>query len=405
MVPPIVIPGMSTRGITSNRALTEENSTTKDTKTTKGGRRAALIGTKVQLLRIAALPFVLFVPFVVKLPRTFAEPRWPAISAVVSVDGINAANVARFFRERVPGGDVALEFSLISGGRSNLTYLVRGGERTWVLRRPPLGHVLPTAHDMAREYRVLAALADTNVPVARPIALCEDAAVNDMPFYVMEYRPGVVLAQTLPAGYAESEEARRSICLAMIDTLVSLHALDYRALGLEGFGHPDGYLERQVRRWSQQWERSKTGELPEIDDLAARLRAALPSSPPPTIVHGDFRLGNLALDPQDPGRVLAVFDWEMATLGDPLADLGYTLIYWADPEDRIDPSNIGSVSPFTTLPGFLRRADLIAEYARRSGRDVSAVDFYQVLALYKLAIISEGIYARYLQGKTLGAGF
>ena len=319
--------------------------------------------------------------------------------------GINAANVARFFREHVPGGDVGLEFSLISGGRSNLTYLVRGGEQAWVLRRPPLGHVLPTAHDMAREYRVLAALADTDVPVARPIALCQDAAVNDMPFYVMEYRPGVVLAHELPAGFADSETARRRISAAMIDTLVRLHALDYRALGLDGFGHPEGYLERQVRRWAQQWERSQTGPLPEIDVLAARLRAALPESPPPTIVHGDFRLGNLALDPHDPGRVVAVFDWEMATLGDPLADLGYTLIYWADPGDAIDPLSIGSVSPFTTLPGFLRRAELVTEYARRSGRDVAAVDFYQVLALYKLAIISEGIYARYLQGKTLGDGF
>jgi aminoglycoside phosphotransferase (APT) family kinase protein len=325
--------------------------------------------------------------------------------AMPDVPGINAANVARFFRERVPGGDVELAFSLISGGRSNLTYLVRGGERTWVLRRPPLGHVLPTAHDMEREYRVLAALADTDVPVARPIALCEDAAVNDMPFYVMEYRPGVVLAHELPAGFADTPGARRRISLAMIETLVRLHAIDYRAVSLEGFGHPEGYLERQVRRWAQQWERSQTGALPEIDALAARLRAALPVSPPPTIVHGDFRLGNLALDPHDPGRVVAVFDWEMSTLGDPLADLGYTLIYWADPDDRFDPASVGSVAPFTALPGFLRRADLVAEYARRSGRDVGAVDFYQVLALYKLAIISEGIYARYLQGKTLGEGF
>ena len=321
------------------------------------------------------------------------------------VTGINAANVAAFFREHVAGGDVELEFSLISGGRSNLTYLVRGGERCWVLRRPPLGHVLPTAHDMAREYRVLVALADTDVPVARPFALCEDPAVNDMPFYVMEYRPGVVLAHELPAGFAETPAERRRISLALIDTMVRLHAIDYRAAGLEGFGHPEGYLERQVRRWGQQWERSKTGELPEIDALAARLRAALPESPSPTIVHGDFRLGNMGLDPRDPGRVLAVFDWEMATLGDPLADLGYTLIYWADPDDRIDSASVGGVSPFTTLPGFFRRAELVAEYARRSGRHVGAVDFYQVLALYKLAIISEGIYARYLQGKTLGEGF
>jgi aminoglycoside phosphotransferase (APT) family kinase protein len=324
---------------------------------------------------------------------------------MADVPGIKSAPVARFFREHVPGGDVPLAFSLISGGRSNLTYLVRGGGREWVLRRPPLGHVLPTAHDMAREYRVLAALADSDVPVARPIALCEDATVNDMPFYVMEYRPGIVLAQSLPAGFAETEGDRRRLSAAMIETLVRLHAIDYRAVGLQGFGHPDGYLERQVRRWAQQWERSKTGALPEIDVIAARLRAALPVSPGPTIVHGDFRLGNLALDAADPGRVIAVFDWEMATLGDPLADLGYTLIYWSDPGDCIDEVSIGSVSPFTALPGFLRRAALVEEYARRSGRDVGAIDFYQVLALYKLAIISEGIYARFLQGKTLGEGF
>ena len=321
------------------------------------------------------------------------------------IAGINHSAVARFFAERIPGGDVALQFSLISGGRSNLTYLVEGGGRSWVLRRPPLGHVLPTAHDMAREYRVLAALADTDVPVARPLALCEDAAVNDMPFYVMEYRPGVVLAHSLPDGYAAAEADRRRISEAMIDTMARLHAIDYRAVGLAEFGRPEGYVERQVRRWAQQWERSRTAPLPAIETLAARLAAALPASPPPTIVHGDFRLGNLALAPDDPGRVLAVFDWEMATLGDPLSDLGYTLIYWADPGDEIDAASIGSVSPFTQLPGFLRRAELIEAYARRSGRDVEAIDFYQVLALYKLAIIAEGIFARYLQGKTLGEGF
>ena len=318
------------------------------------------------------------------------------------IAGINVANVTRFFAERVPGGDVPLAFSLISGGRSNLTYLVRGGGREWVLRRPPLGHVLPTAHDMTREYRVLAALADTEVPVARPLALCEDAAVNDMPFYVMEYRPGIVLALAPPPGYAETPAARRAISLALVDTMVRLHAVDYRAVGLEGFGHPEGYLERQVRRWAQQWERSKTSALPEIDVLAERLRAALPTSPPATIVHGDFRLGNLALDPHDPGRVIAVFDWEMATLGDPLADLGYTLIYWADPDDALDAASIGSVSPFTAAPGYLRRAELVEEYARRSGRDVDHVDFYLVLAFTKLAVIAEGILKRFQLGQDAG---
>jgi aminoglycoside phosphotransferase (APT) family kinase protein len=319
--------------------------------------------------------------------------------------GVQYENVSRFFRAHVPGGDCALTFTLISGGRSNLTYLVRGGGREWVLRRPPLGHVLPTAHDMVREHRVLAALRGTDVPAPRPIALCEDPTVNDMPFYVMEYCPGVILAQDLPTGYASCAEDRRRISVALVDTLVRLHAVDYRTVGLEGFGHPEGYLERQVRRWSQQWERSQTSPLPEIDELIRRLRAALPESPPPTIVHGDYRLGNMALDPSDPGRVVAIFDWEMATLGDPLADLGYTLIYWTESGDAAQAGSIGTASQCTALPGFFTRAEIISEYARRSGRNTDAIEFYQVLALYKLAVISEGIYARYLQGKTLGAGF
>jgi aminoglycoside phosphotransferase (APT) family kinase protein len=322
-----------------------------------------------------------------------------------SIAGIHLENVSRFFRDHVPGGNCTLTFSLISGGRSNLTYLVRGGAREWVLRRPPLGHVLPTAHDMAREYRVLSALAPTDVPAPRPLALCEDPAVNDMPFYVMSYCPGVILATDLPTGFATAEEDRRRISLALVDTLVRLHAVDFRTVGLAEFGHPEGYLERQVRRWSQQWERSQTAALPEIDELIRRLRAALPESPPPTIVHGDYRLGNMALDPHDPGRVVAIFDWEMATLGDPLADLGYTLIYWVEAGDPPSDGGVGAMPSFTAQPGFLSRAQIAAEYATRSGRSIDSVEFYQVLALYKLAVISEGIYARYLQGKTFGAGF
>lgn len=321
------------------------------------------------------------------------------------IPGVHYENVGRFFRDHVPGGDCKLSFELIAGGKSNVTYLVRGGGREWVLRRPPLGHVLPTAHDMAREYRILTALRDTDVPVPRTIALCTDESVNDAPFYVMQYTPGVVLLNELPAGYATTPADRHRMCEALVDTLVKLHAVDYRAAGLEDFGRPEGYLERQVRRWSQQWERSKTSELPEIEELIPRLQRALPDSPPPTIVHGDYRLGNMALDPHDPGRVVAVFDWEMSTLGDPLADLGYCLIYWVDRGDDFSTSSVGTASAFTALDGFMSRAELIQEYARRSGRDVSAADFYQVLALYKLAIISEGIYARFVQGKTLGDDF
>jgi aminoglycoside phosphotransferase (APT) family kinase protein len=320
------------------------------------------------------------------------------------IDGIHAENVGRFFRDSVPGGDQELIFELLAGGKSNLTYRVQGSgpdAPVWVLRRPPLGHVLPTAHDMTREYRVLSALADTEVPTPRTFALCEDPDVNGAPFYVMEFREGVVLSGALPDGFATTEAQRRDISNALVETLVELHAVVPARVGLGDFGRPDGYLERQVRRWSQQWERSKTDELPEIEELIRRLRVALPQSPAPTIVHGDYRLGNMALDRQDPSRVVAIFDWEMATLGDPLADLGYTLIYWTQPDDPGEP---GLSSP-TALPGFMSRPEIVAAYAKSSGRDTSAIDFYQVLALYKLAVISEGIYARYLQGKTLGEGF
>jgi aminoglycoside phosphotransferase (APT) family kinase protein len=316
--------------------------------------------------------------------------------------GIHAENVTRFLREQVPGARAPFAFELISGGRSNLTYLVRDAQgATFVLRRPPLGHVLPTAHDMAREFRVLRGLAGTDVPAPRPLALCEDASVNEMAFYVMTHCPGVVPSEGLPAGFAATPDERRRMGQALVDTLVRLHAVDFRAAGLSELGRPDGYLERQVRRWSQQWERSRTAPLPEVEELLRRLAAALPPSPAPAVVHGDYRLGNMAFAPADPGRVVAVFDWEMATLGDPLADLGYTLIYWKDPGDP----DYTRLPLFTDQPGFPRRAEIAEAYAKQSGRDVAHVDFYQVLALTKLAVISEGIYARHLQGKTLGPGF
>jgi aminoglycoside phosphotransferase (APT) family kinase protein len=319
--------------------------------------------------------------------------------------GINAAALSRFFVDHVPGASGPFDYELIAGGRSNLTYRVVAGGRSFVLRRPPLGHVLPTAHDMAREFRVLSALSPTDVPVPQTIALCEDNSVNGTPFYVMEYCEGMVIGEEMPEGYAETPAERRALSMAVADTLAKLHAVDYNAVGLGDFGRPEGYLERQVRRWGEQWERSKTRELAEIDEAIRRLKNAIPVSPAPTIVHGDYRIGNMILGLDDPGRVVALLDWEMATLGDPLSDLGYTLIYWVEPGDsekRIEAVTAGDI---TTREGFMTRAELIAEYARRSGQNVEHIDFYVALAFYKLAVICEGINARWLSGETVGDGF
>lgn len=319
--------------------------------------------------------------------------------------GIKYEAVSRFFAENVPGGDAPLAFSFISGGRSNLTYKAQNANGTWVLRRPPLGHVLPTAHDMAREYRVLSGMAKAGFPAPVPVALCEDPAVNDYPFYVMNFCEGVILVETIPPGFADDAERRRDIGHGLVETLVELHSIDYNAVGLGDFGRPEGYLERQLRRWSEQWARSETRPIAEMDELIRRLRDSIPQSPAPTIVHGDYRLGNMMLDANNPRRVVAVLDWEMATLGDPLSDLGYTLGYWGDMSDTPEYLAARTASAVTAQPGFHTRAELVEEYGRLSGRDVSGVEWYEIFATYKLAVIVEGIHARFLAGETVGGGF
>lgn len=321
--------------------------------------------------------------------------------AAETPDGLELSALREFLSSHVDGvADRPLHVDLIAGGRSNLTYLVGDGERRWVVRRPPLGHVLPTAHDMAREYRVLRALRDTDVPVPAALALCEDVDVIGAPFFVMEYVEGRVLrgADDI-ASLDERDSARCS--RELVDVLVRIHAVDFNAVGLGDFGRPDGFLERQVRRWSEQWERSKTRELPSVDELARRLRNAVPASPPPTIVHGDYRLDNTLLDPDDAGCIVAVLDWEMATLGDPLADLGLFLLYWGEADAQV----IATGQVILEQPGFFTTEEVIERYASASGRSVDNLDFYVALAAYKLAIIVEGIHARHLMGKTLGEGF
>ncbi|MCW2770137.1 MAG: acyl-CoA dehydrogenase [Aeromicrobium sp.] len=317
--------------------------------------------------------------------------------------GLDTAAVARWLSAVSPDAVAGpLEASLITGGKSNLTYLVTDGAHDYVVRRPPLGHVLATAHDMAREHRVMAALAGTAVPVPRMVALCEDVDVIGSPFYVMDRVVGTPYsraAQLEPLG----PERTRTITERMVDTLVDLHAIDYREVGLGEFGRPDGYLERQVRRWKKQLAASTSRELPGMDELVAHLESNIPASGDGTIVHGDFRLDNLLVEDD---RVTAVLDWEMSTLGDPLTDVAILLAYQQLAAAAPPSSSGGAVVTDAPLaPGYLSSDEVVARYATGSGRDVSDLGYHLSLAFFKLAVILEGIHLRHSQGQTVGAGF
>ncbi|MEU0004794.1 phosphotransferase family protein [Streptomyces sp. NPDC006314] len=286
---------------------------------------------------------------------------------------------------------------LIEGGRSNLTYALSDGTSKWVVRRPPLGHVLATAHDMKREYRVISALAPTPVPVPRPVLLCEDEEVLGAPFYVMEFVEGTpyrTAQQLAPLG----EERTRNAVLSLVDTLVELHAVDPAEVGLSDFGRPEGFLDRQLRRWGKQLDASRNRELPGIDELHAALGRDLPRSPAPAVVHGDYRLDNVLIGAGD--KIKAILDWEMSTLGDPLTDLGLLVMYSQPLHMPESP-----VSTTAEAPGHPSPQELIERYAARSGRDVSAVSWYTAFAWFKLAVILEGIHYRYTLGQTVGQGF
>jgi aminoglycoside phosphotransferase (APT) family kinase protein len=323
---------------------------------------------------------------------------------VTSPPGLDLEALGRYLAPRVGGLAGALRGEVIPGGRSNLTYIIDDGERRFVVRRPPLAHVLPTAHDMAREYRVLAALRDTGIPVPKVIALCEDEAVIGARFYVMEWIDGHVVRDTVPTAFPDSPETRRAMSSALVDTLLELHRIEPGAAGLADFGHPEGFLSRQVRRWWQQWEASKTRVLPNIEELRRRLEETVPVQSASGIVHGDYRLDNVMFAPADPARIVAVIDWEMCTIGDPLCDVGLLCVYWADDETEAAARTLhGRV--VTVEKGFYKRADILRRYAAGSERDMSALDWYIALGAYKLAIIAEGITARFLMGMTVGEGF
>jgi aminoglycoside phosphotransferase (APT) family kinase protein len=303
-----------------------------------------------------------------------------------------------FDDERWAGVDV----ELIAAGMSNLTYVVtpRDGsaDDAVILRRPPTGAVLATAHDMAREHRVITALGPTAVPVPRTLHLCTDPAVLGAPFYVMERVVGLHIVNSIPAGYADEPEQRRRIGEGLVDVLADLHSVDYAAVGLSDFGRPEGFMARQVRRWSQQWDATRDRDRPGLDALAARLAETVPQTQRSGVVHGDYRLDNCLLDPDRPGGIRAVLDWEMSTLGDPLADLGMMFVYWPQAgEDR--PASQSSV---TALPGFPTRREIAERYAQRSGIDLSALNWYVGFAYFKFAAIVAGIVARSAAGAMAG---
>jgi aminoglycoside phosphotransferase (APT) family kinase protein len=291
-------------------------------------------------------------------------------------------------------GEGEPEIEPIGDGHSNVTYAVRRGDVELVIRRPPRGPLPPSAHDVLREARVLRALAG-RAPVPRVLLECDDRGVIGAPFYVMQRVEGEVIGDAVPAAL-DTEAERRRIGEELVDALVTVHRVDWRAAGLDGFGRPDGYLERQIKRFSGLWERNRTRALPAVERVGRWLDTHMPDSPPATIVHGDYRLGNVMYAPAPPARLVAIFDWEMSTIGDPLADLGYLCTFWVDRGDP--PAGIFEQHALTRAPGWLTRAELVARYEERSGRSMSDIRWYQALALWKIIVFMEGNYRRALAG-------
>jgi aminoglycoside phosphotransferase (APT) family kinase protein len=318
---------------------------------------------------------------------------------------LEGAKLESWLRERLSASDLpegdrreAMQVAQFPGGHSNLTYHVTFGTTELVVRRPPFGPVAPTAHDMAREYRWLAAVHPVFPLAPRVYALCEDPAVIGSVFYVMERRHGVVVRDQEPPGIKDLHAARREVGLRVVDALADLHAIDIAGAGLTHLGKPHGFVERQVRGWTERWNRSRTSDVPEMETVARWLMESLPPNPvQPAIVHGDFKLDNLMLDAADPSHLVAVLDWEMAALGDPLVDLGILLAYW---DATAPPGQHDALTTVTTLPGWLTPAELVERYAARSGRDLTRLKFYEVFALFKIAVVVQQIYFRFVNGQT-----
>ena len=310
---------------------------------------------------------------------------------------IDAARLEIYLKEHLSAlaGPVAVE--QFPSGYSNLTYLIRAGDRELVLRRPPFNAKIKTAHDMGREFKVLSRLIAVYPKVPRPLVYCEDESVIGAPFYVMERVSGVILRATLPPGRELSPETMRRVATSLIDNLAELHSADYNAAGLSDLGNPPGYVERQVSGWIKRYQNARTDNIPEMDRAAAWLAEHRPPESGAALIHNDYKYDNLVLDPSDLGNIIAVLDWEMATVGDPFMDLGTTLGYWVESDD---PDELAAMSGPTRLPGNLTRRQLVERYAEKSGRDIRDPLFYYVYGLFKVGVIVQQIYFRYRQGHT-----
>lgn len=307
--------------------------------------------------------------------------------------------VAEFLRDKLDGADQPMSVRQFGGGAANLTYLLKFGDtHEYVLRRPPLGPIAPSAHDMAREYKVLSVLYQVFPYAPRAFLFSDDEDIIGAPFFVMERRHGTVVRRALPDHYAEKPSAPRQLSEALIDALAEFHAIDYSALGLDDLGKPDGFIERQIDGWYRRWHKSKQDDNANMDDVYQWLKDNPPKSMASTLVHNDYKLDNTMFADDDPSKMIAIFDWDMCTLGDPLSDVGALLTYWTQPDDP------PLVQATTTMPvgdyGFLTRAELVARYAEKSGRDVSEISFYHALGVFRLAVIAQQIYIRYVRGQT-----
>ena len=314
-------------------------------------------------------------------------------------EDFDLAAVEQYMRECIkdlPEEDI--EVRQFPSGASNLTYLVRVGDWEGVLRRPPLGPVPPKAHDMGREANVLMKLHEAYPLAPKPYFLCEDESVMGAPFYLMERREGIVVDDSFPEGIEPTEELCRGLSRTVVDTLVELHAVDWQEAGLGKIGRPEGFLERQVKGWIGRYDKAKTHEIREVEPLANWLARNVPQSPPATIIHNDYKLNNLVLNPEDLTEVRAVLDWEMATIGDPLFDLAVSLSYWVEAGDSQELREV--LPTVTDAPGFMTRKEFVDYYAEKSGRDLSEMHWYVVFGYFKLAAILQQIYARWHNGQT-----